>query len=740
MTSMTGKTGNLPTDRHWCAVETERLPEVIKAQCDRYWQRLTDRGLLALWRASDRTYYGTDVNGGWKDSAAVTFGGDSDELVVPRVNHYRSLIQAVLATATAERPDFQAQSKSDDTASLMEAPIATGIIKAWWRDKGLELLRQRDAERALLYGVGFMHLRWSAHEGKPVMQPDPRAAQMPMPQGAKPPMVQATDPRGVPMKEGDVIPASCSPVSVIHEMDSQQKTLDWALVAHREDAYDLAARYPQAEVQIRNAIGRPRWPERVWESDPLGEVPAPGDSRITVWCLYHRPTSAVPQGRYSIVAADVVLYDGPAFLKDSVPVYPIIPMVHLDTGEGHSAMWDLLNLQELYDASESAIASMHDAFAIHNVITPSGSGVTSEDLAGGLRVLPYEPGPNGEKPEPLTLLRDVPPIVYERPDQIERRMETVSGVNSTARGNPDPQVKSGSFAALMDSKATHFQSAVRAAVVKHDEDVAGGYLEIVKAVGGMTLVAEIAGRAGSRLKSVSTDEMEQIERVTIEEVSPSLSQPGVRWELTQSLLKTGVVKTGEQALRLFTTGKLEPMFRAPEAELDLINGENDLLMDGQLPPVCYIQKPPPPMPGAPPSMLPPEGSPRTCHPSDDHAIHVREHKSLLDLATRRDPRKVKAIEKHLADHTSVFNELSDNPIVALLTGQTVMPPPPVGAGAPPPEHGGPKGPPDAGGPPPGPGGQGGAPPAPRAKPGGGPGGPEQPLMPQNPATGERVSP
>ena len=728
---MTTTSANLPTDRHWCSVEADILPQVVKAKADAYWAHLESRGLLALWRLMDQAYYGSGKTGSWADSAAVQFGGESDELVLPRLNHIRSLLQAILATATAERPDFMAQSKDDGTQSLIEAPIATGVAKNFWREKKIEELRTRDVEACLLFGKGFMHLRWAVHAGKPVMQKPPVP---PMPMEGMPPEAmqapapemkpqQATDQRGVPLHEGDVVPASCTPISVVHELDSQGRKLDWAIVAHREDAYDLAARYPQFERELRDAIGRPRWPETVWTAQQASEVPEPGDSRITVWCLYHQKTSAIPNGRYAIIAADRVLYDGPAIMADEVPVYAIVPMRRQGTGDGHSAAWDLLNIIELFDAGASNIATGHDAFGLGIILSPNGSGFDAENLSGGLKVEPYEPGPNGEKPEQLEL-SPVTDAAYKYMDWLEGQAETISGVNSTARGNPDPNVKSGSFAALMDSKATHFQSSVQRAVVGHDEDIVGGYLHLVKAVGGMSLVAELAGRSGSRLKNVTPDELEQVERVIIEETNPTLSQPGVRWELLQSMMKAGLVQDGQQGIRLFTTGKMEPVLKGPEAQLDLINAENDMLSEGQLPPVCYLQ---------PPGPLAPQGTapePRTCEETDDHGLHIREHRALLDLATRRDPAKVKTIKKHITDHTAVAGTMS--PQVAALTAQsTPVGPQPVEPGA--------EGSPD--GPKPGPDGlkkpEAGKGPAERAKPGGSPGGPGQPLMPQNPVTGER---
>ena len=717
-------TGRLPTDRHWCTVETERLPEVIKAKSDFYWQRLSDLGVLALWRMSDRAYYGTDPSGKWSESAAVSFGGEDNELVLPRLNHYRSIAQAILATATAERPNLQAQSIADDTQSLIEAPVATGVIKAFWKQHRIEQLRQRDVERALIYGKGFAHLRWAIHAGEPVMVPQQQPMQPGEPPPEKPQMVQKTDQNGVPMRQGDVLPASCSPMSVIHEIDAQSQRLEWAIVAHREDAYELAARYPAYKRELIGAIGRPRWPERVWATSTLDDVPGPGDTKITVWCLYHPKTSAVVNGRYAIVAADRVLYDGPALMDDDVPVYPIIPMLHLDTSEGHSACWDLLNIQELFDAGASAIATGHDTFGVKNILNPNGSGLAAEDIAGGLRMLPYEPGPNGEKPEELRI-EPVSESAYKYQDWLEKQLETISGVNATARGNPGPQVKSGSFAALMDSKATHFQSAVQRAVVQHDEDIAGGYIKLLKAVGGLTRNAEVTGRSGARLKKVSPQEIETIERVTVEQGNPTMAQPGVRWELVQSLLKAGVITDPKAALTIFTTGTIEPTFRAPEAQLDLINGENDLLAEGQLPPVVYWQ---PPGPLAPPGSM---SEPRTCEETDDHATHIREHAALLDIATRRDPAKVKAIKKHITDHSAVAGAMS--PQVAALSGQTVSVGAPVAPPGQPPEgEAKPGGPKAEGGPE--------KPPAARAKPGGGPGGPEQPMMPQNPATGVRAQP
>lgn len=692
---------------YWCAVPTERLPEVVRTRCDLYWQALNNRGIVDLWRRTERTYYGLDEHGAWKESAAVTFSGDSDEELIIRVNHFRSLLQTVLAMSGVDRPAFSARAKNDKTESLAEAPLATGVIQAFWKDWDLERKTSEDDEIALIYGTAFMHLRWDPFAGK-----------------------KAPSPENPNRKEGDVVPEACPPWRVVHEL-GKQGSLEWAIVAHEESAWSLAARYPRfAEQLIGMRGGSENWPKDIWV-EPWQSNQDDEDT-LTVWCVYHRPSDVMPQGRYAIVCGSVVLYDGPGILEDQIPVLAMVPSKQIGRGTGYTAAWDLLPIQEAYDLAESANLSVVEGFAGQHIIAPKDSGVAPEDLAGTRGFIQYEPRadlPAGGAPQPLDT-RSPRADIFEFSDRKKQEMQLIIGVNSVARGEPDASLKSGAALALVQSQAVQFNSGFQAARIMHREDIAStGYKLVRKTMVSPRMARRPGAGSTEYLQTVTRDQLEDIQGVEIELASPLLRQAAGRMEIGDKLLDRGLITTPEQYLRILTAGTVEPLLKSQSAELDQISAENDHLSKGM-----PLGPPPVPSPQGPQApMMPGFGVEST----DTHEIHVREHRALLDMQTRANPQVAQVIRQHIAEHYRVWS--STPPDMAALMGWKVMPPPPIpppGAMGPPPDAPPPSGEgPDS---PPPPSGGSKEPPAERVGALGGPPPPGAPMMPIEPLSGKRM--
>jgi len=656
----------LPTDRHWATVPTEQLPQVLDTLKQRFWGSLEDSGRLYLWRRSERTYYGEDEAGGWKESAAVQYGGEQGELALIRMNQYRSIIQAILSMATSERPAFFAKAVNSSTQSLIEAPIATGLIEFYYNDKRIDDLVQTTAERALILGEGFHHNRWNILAGKAIGQ-DPKT--------------------GAIVHEGDVCPESVSPLSVIRDLKEPADNLKWCIVATWVNLWDLVAAYPQEAERLQSQRGSAWWPDTVWSDEyqrgKLGNEEDP--DRVVVWTLYHLPSDAVPQGRYSLICGEVVLSDE-AMKLDEIPVYACVPSKHIDKNEGNSALWDLLAPQEAYDAAWSSLLTVHDSYTIGNLYVPKGSGITPAQIASGMRLIEYnyqQGAPNGGMPMPVNYMT-LPTAAYEFPDAIKAEMQTISGVNSVARGEVDDNVKSGTMAALIQSLAVKFNSGVQRSVVHLHERIAGGLLKMLKAHSDTPKVAEVMGTgAAEYLRTVQSSDVEDVKRVIVETANPLTQQLAGRMELAEKMAQLFPGKmTMEQFVQVVETGQTAPLYKRAKAVVDVIAQENDMLRAGQLPPVAYVeqpQPPPPTMPGMPP--LPPMGiqqpTPRTCHPNEDHAIHVQEHSVILTPDFKADPMRLKAFDQHMADHYAVWSSMPAD--MAAFTGQSLPPPPPIGA-------------------------------------------------------------
>lgn len=658
----------LPSDRHWATVETQELPGVLEVLKQRFWQSLEDSGRLYLWRKSQRTYYGEDEWGGWKESAAVAFGGESGEMAYIRINEYRSLIISILSMCTADRPAFFAKAVNTSSQALIEAPIATGLIAFYYNDKKIDDLVQTTVERTLVLGEGFVHLRWDTLAGKPM--------------GVSPET-------GAMVYEGDVAPTAVSPLDVIRDTKEPPDAMKWCAVAHRENIWNLVAAYPQFREQLIATRGSAWWPDNVWSDEftrnRLGEPIDP--DRVVVWCLYHLPSPAVPQGRYALIVGDVVLSDEPMKLGE-IPVYCCVSSKHMDKNEGNAPAWDLLAPQDAYDSLWSSILTVHDSYNNFNLYVPKGSGISAKQIAGGQRLIEFNSNPNdpmGGMPRALQF-NTLPTAAYEVVTAMRERMQTLSGVNSVARGEVDDNVKSGTMAALIQSLAAKFNSASQRATIRLHENVSEGLLKQLRLYGANRKVSEVAGQGATQyLKSISVGDVEDVKKVVVETANPLTQQVAGRLEIGEKMAKLfpGSM-TMEHFATLVETGQLRPLLQRAEALTTQIASENDLLMQGQLPPVCYTRPPGPLAPGQMPmpGTLPNQPEEFTADPSDDHGAHVANHAALLTMEFRADPAKMKAYQLHTLHHSTLLSRMDQ--LTAQLTGQSVMPPMPMGM---PPEEG-----------------------------------------------------
>ena len=714
---------------YWAAAPLAELPEIVRERSMAFRERLDGDGRMDLWRRLERTYYGLDAEGQWRSSAAVTFGGDSGENVMVRVNEFRSIVRAIAAIVTAERPAFIAQAMSGNAASLDAAPLCEGLVSSYYETKGLEDIAQETARYACILGEGFTHLRWDPFAGRayttterpvyeggePVVDVEERESVDPMTGEVVRERVEV--PRMEPWieREGDIVPESLSPLQVVRDLDATTDPV-WALVAHRADVWTLAARYPELRERILAQRGAPLWPRRIWVSGPEEVVAdALSGDVVTVWCLYHLPTDAVPKGRYALVCGDVVLYDGP-FTMRALPVIPLIPERQHDTASGDTPVADLLCLQEVYDMCWSALLTPIDALGVQNVSVPEGQDIDVEMISRGLQLLKYQPMPgmpNGGKPEPLLLLR-TPEELWKLVELIPQVMQRISGINSVTRGAPDSNIKAGNYAALISAQAQQYHGPLARGVLRHHEQIGTMILETLRTYATTKRVAEIGGldRQTAVREFVGSDLT--IERVSLDMANPLTRQMAGRLEVAQLLLaQPGMIQSPEQFLQLLATGRIEPMYRAQQSQLSLIKRENERLADGKEPPVALV---------------------------DRHDLHIAEHAAVIndpDLRARR-PDVMQAVLNHLMEHVAQAATIHQTPALALATGQRI--PPQMAGPMPPP---GPAPVPEGG---PSPGSlprTGDAPPQRepgRAQVPGSAPSDALPMMPTNPATGQRVQP
>ncbi len=716
MTTTTSDTTQLPQDQYWAAVRADKLPDTIRARALLFRRQYNER-LAELHRASERCYYGFSPNGDWATSSAVAYGGEDGEQVRLHVNHYRSIVRGVHTTVMRARPSFESRAVSTDTAALAEAQLTTAIVESYWTDKGIEAKQADAALMSLVLSEGWTALRWNPFTGRRI-----GSSQRPVFDDSGKPRTQLVEQQverapGVletvqteqpvteqwPEREGDVEVHAFAPIEVVRDLDDSERALTWVILPYRESVWELVARYPQHRARLldQRRTGQ-RWPRSAWcqtEWQPIKD----GDDFITVWWLYHMPTSAMPEGRQAIVAGDLVLFDGP-MRGEEIPVYGCIPELQFGSGSGYSSMWDLLALCTAYNAIMDVMLSSHDALGMQNVIAPKNTSVQASLISRGLQLIKYDPKPDlpgGGKPEPLQLLA-ISGDSYKLLELLQRLEETLSGLNAVARGDAPANLKSGNALALVQSMAVSYNSHVQAEVVRHNERVATGVVKIMQRYASDTTprLVEIAGKTQRvALREWTADSIKRVSRVKVEISSPVLQQESGRMQVAQDLLKANRLTTPQEYLEVLTTGRLEPMYESTLSRVRHIRTENELLQADK---------------------------PVTVGKYDDHGPHVWEHLGLLDSPeARSNDALVRAVAAHIDEHVQIW--LTMPPPIGLLTRQTVMPP-----GLPAPMPGGPPGPtPPHDGPPPAGGPDGPKePPAPKAQPLGQEGGPNMPSLPR----------
>ena len=680
-----------PTDRYWPTLTGHELAAQVLERWEEYHRACEASGRVSLWRRAVNRYYGLDDDG--KRSDLVTFAGTQGELVQVSANHYRSLIKHILVMATQQRPALQARASNSDYRSLAQTKLAEGLLDYYLSEVGVEDRLVRCAEIGLLVGEADVLVEWSESAGRTIATEvvgqqgtgemgEPLFDEQQRPLGAD----------GAPLREqavheGDVEVTVFAPWDVARDLNRGPEDSPWKVLRVPVNKWDLASRYPEYREQLlSDHIG----PELAGRYVHAASRAAHWDDDVWVYKLYVRTSDALPDGRHAIIAAGCTLFEGP-LPYDEIPSYTFCPTVEIGAGYSYSDGWDLLGLQQIHDSILSTMVTNHDAFGVQNIAIPDGANISAPDTAGGMRVWHYNAAAG--EPKAIQLLR-IGDESFKLEDVTRRAMETISGVNSVARGDLPDQVKSGSYAALVQSMAIQFNSAVERAVTKNLERVGTGILRVLQRYAKTQRVAEIAGKQNrAYVREWSADEISDIRRVVVD-VGAALQRttPG-KADIADKLLERGMIQRPEQYFEVLRYGTLDPVMESPLALQLLLRSENEALAQGQPAPTLV---------------------------TDAHDVHIAEHLAVLNTPEVRLDEKITAhVLEHVKAHVLAKQQVMMDPILASIAG---MPPPPMPGG---PGPGGANG------------GANGGPPvdAPGAPP---PAAGSMPQMPVEPLSGERV--
>lgn len=576
-----------------------------------------------MWRA----YHGSYNTNDYGFDHEINFTGEQGELVNLPVNHFRNLAQHINVMITANRPTMEARAVNTDYKSLAQTYLANGILDYYMREKRLEDYIKKATEMSIVLGSAFIKMDWNATGGE---------------------IYDADEETGELDYEGEIEFSVMSPLDVVVDGTMESWDPDWVQIRTFKNRFDLIAKYPEFEDKLR---GMPSKTDNsvyrlgIWSNDDTDDIP--------VYEFYHKRTESMPEGRYMLyVDSDVVLLDTPLPYRQ-VPVFRIAPSDILGTPYGYTPMFDVYPIQEAINSLYSTILTNQNAFGVQNLFVPRGADIAVNTLEGAMNIIEAN-----AKPEPLNLTQ-TPAEVFKFLEILIQSAETISGVNSVARGNPEASLKSGTALALVQSMALQFVSGLQQSYVKLIEDIGTALINILKDFATTPKVVALVGRNNRTfLKEFTGEQLSAINRVIVDLGNPLSRTIAGRVQMAEQLLQMNLIKNPEDYFQVMNTGKLQTAYEGEMNELLLIRSENERLMEGELVRATAL---------------------------DNHMLHINEHKSVLaDPDLRKDPILVRNVLNHIQEHIDLLRTV--DPDLLMLLGQQPLQDPMAAQQAPVPQE------------------------------------------------------
>ena len=615
---------NKNPETYWAGLPADELGGYLSDKVEQYYNFVFRFGILDRWRRCYLAYYGFSESGA--DTSRLNQVGTNGEQYVLKINQFRSILQNILVLTTAQPPAVAPKATNTDSKSLNQTLLARGVIDYYIKEKKLERYLLEAAEFSLIAGEGFVTELWDPLAGNQI--------------GVNPETQK-------PFYDGDIKFASYHPIDIIRECNTDTNAAPkWYVIRSFENKYDLAARRPDLADEIIALTKKADYMSRyhyVNYDNNSDDIP--------VYTFYHEETDALPNGRmFQFLTPDLYMIDSGLPYKH-VPVYRMSPGKLHGTPFGFTVAYDLMGIQKALDSLQSVIATNQNNYGIQNIVAERGSEVNAQALGQGLNLIEHNQGT--APPAPLNLVQ-TPTEIFSQSGYYENQMETLSGINATARGNPEESLKSGTALALVASQAIQFNSGLQRSYNNLTEDTCTGIIEMLQMFAKAPRIAQIAGKSNrAKVKEFVGEDLNLISRVTVESVNPISQTLAGRVQMAQDLLQIpGAIKTPQHYFEVIQTGTLEPLIEHETSQMLYIRSENEELSDG----------------GKCSAVL-----------TDQHLLHIKEHATVLDsIDARRNVQIIQNVTAHINEHIAILKSPDPNVQAILISlGQQSLGQPPA---------------------------------------------------------------
>lgn len=607
---------------YWASVPSKEIADEMLERVDRYYKFLSMTGRLDLYRRAWTYFYRPRVSGGRLNPT-----GQQGEMTSLSVNHFRNLLSHLETMTTQQRPAFEPRASNSDTKSQSQVILATGLLDYYMREKKMERYIKQAVKEGLIYGEAFVRCEWDASSGEEYGKTE----------------------TGAIVYQGDMKFSNFSPLNAVRDFTLESPSQEqWVILRETVNKYTLAAKFPELADDILSEQADILTYAAMTTLSTLGFDES---DNVFQYTLLHKPTPALPQGRYvTCLDNGTVLQDGPIPYKET-HFYRLAPDEETGTIFGYTVGFDLLPVQEAIDILYSTVITNQSTFGVQNILVPKGHDLSTSQISGGLNLMEFDPSVG--KPEAMNLTQ-TPAEIFNFIGMLEKTQETLSGVNSVARGNPEASLKSGAALALVQSMAIQFSQNLQQSYARLVEDIGTGTIDILKTFAAVPRVAAIAGKSNRPLmKEFTGDDLSEINRVIVDMGNPLTRTTAGKVNLADAFAERNMIDNPDQYIQVVTTGRLEPVIEGKQAELLLIKSENENLA---------------------------EGTPQIAIATDQHMQHIMEHKTVLaNPEVRQDPKAqniVKATLDHIQDHIQLLRT-TDPQLLQMINQQPLPPPAPA---------------------------------------------------------------
>lgn len=604
-----------PYDVYFVNKDSKQRAQILLTKAGDWFTVLNSNGYLdkirTLWAAYHGAYY--------DESHQINFGGEQGELTQIAINHIRNISSILLNMVTATRPSMQAKAINTDYKSVIQTKLANDLLDYYMREHRVEQKIKTAVEYALNMGSGAIKVNWNANSGE---------------------VYDYNEETKTEIREGDLEFTNLSVFDVYFDTHREDNKHDWVLIRTYKNRFDIAAKYPELESKILSLPTKDKLD--VFASVGIG---MDDTDLVPVYEFYHRRTESVPDGMYhQFLSDEITLIEGPSPYRD-IPVYTIAPSYYLGTPFPYTPMFDLIPIQDAINSLYSIALTNQTAFGVQSVLVPQGANLSVSQLSGGLHIIEANEQNGTVRPLQLT---QTPKELFDNIKMLESVMQIISGVNSVSRGNPDPNLRSGNALALVQSMTLQYISGLQQSYVNLIENLGTGIINILKDHAMVPRMAAIVGKTNaSKLETFKGDDLSLVNRVVVDIGNPLAKTTAGRVEMAEQLLQMGAIRTPEQYFSVINTGNLDMMTEGEQNQLFLVKAENEKMVAGQEILALW---------------------------SDEHALHIKEHSSVLsDPALRFNPDLVALVSNHIQEHVNLLQ--STNPELLMILGQQPLQPP-----------------------------------------------------------------